>query len=271
MGYDAPGTMGVLSKTSKMPGHSVIPIPKNTKYSLEQWAAFSLRYVTAWANWKVALSCWKSQMSAADVSQEWVLAWGGGVSLAQSILAKNEGFNVIMVSSGDERLEQIRNHGIKAIDRRELTDLQYDPVKYNSEKEYKRRYMQAERLFAEKVHEATSGKDISILIDYIGLPVYRASLKVLARQGVITTAGWKEGMVLTNYRAIECITRHIHVHTHYANYQEGKEAVAYAEKNGWLPDILPSEIYHFTDIPRLKEDYDNNILSYFPIFRINGV
>ncbi len=271
MAYDAPGTMGVLSRKAKMPGHSVIPIPKNTKHTLEQWAAFSLRYVTAWANWKVALHCWKGQMESADISNQWVLAWGGGVSLAQSILAKKSGFNVVMVSSGDERLEQIRSHGIHAIDRRDFVDLHFDPIRYNSEKEFKRRYLQAESHFTETVHKATAGKDIAILIDYIGLPVYRASLKLLDRQGVITTAGWKEGMVLTNYRAIECISRHIHVHTHYANYKEGVEAVAYAEENGWLPEILPNEIYSFNDIPRLKEDYDRNILSYFPIFKINEV
>ncbi len=271
MGYDAPGTMGVLSRVSKMPGHSVIPIPKNTKYTLGQWAAFSLRYVTAWANHKIALRCWRSQMETANPNEEWVLAWGGGVSFAQGILAKNDGFNVIMVSSGDERLANITKEGMHPIDRRHFADMQYDPTKYASEKEFKRRYIQAENHFIEEVHRISGGKDMAMVVDYIGLPVYRISLKILGRQGVITTAGWKEGMVLTNYRALECIHRHIHVHTHYANYSEGVEAVEYAEKHGWLPEILPNEIYHFTDIPRLKEDYDNNILSYFPIFKINEV
>lgn len=270
LGYDAPGTMGVLSKLSKMPGHSVIPIPKNSKYSYEQWAAFSLRYVTAWSNMKVALNCWKSQMDGVDPSEEYVLAWGGGVSYAQAILAKNEGFNVAMVTSTDARIAALEADGITALDRREFSDLKFDPAAYRKDADYKARYLAAEDLFVDKVRAFTRGNDVSLLIDYVGLPVYRASLKVLARQGVITTAGWKDGMVLTNFRAIECISRHIHVHTHYARYSEGLEAVEYAETNGWMPDLSGDEVYSFDEIMKVHEHYNTGkIESYFPIFKVN--
>lgn len=270
LGYDAPGTMGVLSKKSKMPGHSVIPIPANSKYSYEQWAAFSLRYVTAWSNWKAALSCWKSQMDGVDPSNEYVLAWGGGVSYAQALLAKNEGFNVAMVTSSDARIAALEADGITALDRREFSDLKFDPVAYRKDPDYKARYLAAEKLFVEKVREFSGENNIAILVDYVGLPVYRASLKVLARQGVITTAGWKDGMVLTNFRAIECISRHIHVHTHYARYSEGLEAVDYAEKNGWMPDLSRDKVYGFDEIMQVHEDFNSGkIDTYFPIFRVN--
>lgn len=271
LAYDAPGTMGVMSKIAKMPGHSVIPIPKNSKYTLQQWAAFSLRYVTAWSNWKVALQCRKIQVEPYNPKEEYVLAWGGGVSYAQAQLALHEGCNVAMIASSDARIEALKQEGITAIDRREFPDLKFDPAAYSKNPEYKAKYLAAENKFFEIVNDFSKGEGISILIDYIGLPVYRASIKVLGRQGVITTAGWKDGMVLTNYRAIECISRHIHVHTHYAKYSEGLESVAYAEEKGWMPDIDTSKDYAFEDLSKLKEDYDNGTVeSYFPIFKVNA-
>ncbi len=270
MAYDAPNTMGVLSKVAKMPGHSVIPIPENSRYSLPQWAAFSLRYVTAWSNWKMAFETWKIQAGNFNPAEEYVLGWGGGVSYATALLAKHAGFNSILIASNDERLQAIEDEGLIPLDRRLFADMQFNPAKYKSDEEYRNKYLHAENIFVEKVNTITKGEDVAILCDYIGLPVYRASLKVLGRGGVITTAGWKDGMVLTTYRAIECISRHTHVHTHYANYAEGLEAVAYAEEHGWLPEVDENEIYAFDDVPQLVEDYnDGTVKSYFPIFKIN--
>jgi len=53
-GYDDPGSIGMMARTTKLKAHQMIPIPKDTKYALERWAAFSLRYVTAWSNWELA-------------------------------------------------------------------------------------------------------------------------------------------------------------------------------------------------------------------------
>lgn len=62
LGYDCPGTMGVLAKTIKMREKQVVRIPEGSRFSLEQWAAFSLRYITAWANWNVAWACFRAQL-----------------------------------------------------------------------------------------------------------------------------------------------------------------------------------------------------------------
>ena len=110
---------------------------------------------------------------------------------------------------------------------------------------------------------------MNIFIDYVGVPVLRSTLKVLAREGVLTTAGWKEGMMIELVRASECIARHQHVNTHYARYQEGLDAVAFAEKNGWLPP-LESKVYEYDQIPELFEDYAKDNVGWFPIFRVNG-
>ena len=50
--YDAPGTIGILAKRTKAPARQLIPLPQDNPFTLEQWAAFSLRYVTAWSNWR---------------------------------------------------------------------------------------------------------------------------------------------------------------------------------------------------------------------------
>jgi len=56
-GYDAPGTIGVLARTMKLHQRQLIPIPRSSRFTPQQWASFSLRYVTAWANWQVAWGC----------------------------------------------------------------------------------------------------------------------------------------------------------------------------------------------------------------------
>ena len=119
----------------------------------------------------------------------------------------------------------------------------------------------------EKVVIGNAG--VSIFIDFIGLPVFRATLKTLARPGVITTAGWKEGMNPSTVRAIDCINWHTHVHTHYARYAEGAEAVEFAEKNDWMPPADDS-VYGWDEIPTLAREYAfGSIVSYFPLFQIN--
>ncbi|MGB8508766.1 MAG: hypothetical protein WCD76_10195, partial [Pyrinomonadaceae bacterium] len=98
---------------------------------------------------------------------------------------------------------------------------------------------------------------------------FRVTLKALARPGVITTAGWKEGMHLSVVRAIECMKWHTHVHTHYARYAEGLEAVRFAEEQGWMPDV-GEEVFGWEDIQRLSGEYTaGKLSSYFPIYQVN--
>jgi hypothetical protein len=99
--------------------------------------------------------------------------------------------------------------------------------------------------------------------------VVRATLKSLARPGVITTAGWKEGMTVSAIRAIECMMWHTHVHTHYARFEDGRQAMQFAEKNGWMPPI-EEKVYAWDEIPQLALDYlSGKITTYFPIYQVN--
>ncbi|RBL90381.1 MDR/zinc-dependent alcohol dehydrogenase-like family protein [Chitinophaga flava] len=270
LAYDAPNTYGLLSRQSKVSRHTLIPIPPHSGFSLKQWAAFSLRYVTAWANWKVALKCWQSQMGDVPVENEFVISWGGGVCLAELELAKNYGFNVAMITSLNERKESLEQAGIITVDRRGFPHLHYDQERYTNDEAYKKNYRTSEKLFLEKINEITGGAGAAIFIDNIGLSVYRATLKALSRQGVIATSGWKWGMELSHLRAIESINRHIHVHTHYAKHTEAIEAMEYALRNNWMPQVDVDYVYEWDEIPRLCSDYaTGNLISYFPLYKIN--
>jgi len=250
LAYDAPGTMGVLAKTMKLHERQLIRVPKSS-FSMQQWAAFSLRYITAWANWRVAHACWQSQMEGVPPEETVVCGWGGGVSFAQLDLARRLGCQVMMACSRPERIELLNSHGIEAIDRRQFGDDKF------------------EQGFLSAIADKTNGKGVSIFIDNIGTPVHRITLKALARQGVITTCGWKCGMRTQVARAIECISRHIHVHTHYARYQEGLDAVGFAMEYGWMPQV-GERVWSWDEIPTLFREYAaGNIASYFPIFAVN--
>lgn len=272
-GYDAVGTVGLMAKRTICRQYQVIPVPDNSRHSLKQWAAFSLRYVTAWSNWQQAYGCWRVQMSVEDSPSPFVWGWGGGVTWAELTLAQYSGARVAMISSNPRRLRAIAKAGMTPIDRRGFPHLDWDVQRYRSDPDYKKRYIESEKTFLRTVTEKTDDMGVSIFLDYVGSPVTRATIKALSRQGVVATAGWKEGMKIELVRAIECINRHTHVHTHYARYPQGAAAVQFAENTGWMSDDTPDmDVYGFDEIPQLFVDYTaGRTHSYFPIFEINRI
>jgi len=270
-GYDAVGTIGLLAKRTVCREYQVIPVPDTSRHSLKQWAAFSLRYITAWSNWHQAYGCWRVQMGVEDCPSPYVWGWGGGVTWAELTLAKYSGAKVSMISGNPKRLRAIARAGMNPIDRRNFINLDYNTQRYRNDPEYKKKYLESEQIFLRTVQETTNGVGVSIFLDYVGSPVTRATIKALSRQGLVSTAGWKEGMKISLVRAIECINRHTHVHTHYARYAQGRAAVQFAENTGWMPDdISEMDVYAFDEVPTLRQDYDAGKSStYFPIYEVN--
>lgn len=269
LAYDAPGTMGLLAKQAKMHYKNLVLIPKDSKHSAEQWAGFSLRYFTAWSNWNLAFKCYRLQITEEMNPHPIVWGWGGGATLAQLLLAKMQGCEPTMITSTDKRLEFLDHLGIKTLDRRLFPNLEYDEEEFMADVDFRKAYLQSEELFLQLVKEKTAGKKVAIFIDYIGTPVTRATLLALSRQGVITTAGWKMGTKMLSNRAVECIDRHIHVNTHFAQLSEVNAAVAFAEANNWLPSIndVPTK---WEEIPTLAKEYEEGkVESYYPLFQIN--
>ncbi|MBM7846732.1 zinc-binding dehydrogenase [Herpetosiphon giganteus] len=271
VGYDAPHTMGVLAKQIKLHQHQVIALPSHSRHSLQQWAGFSLRYLTAWANWKLAYDCWRLQMPEDDFPLPYAWGWGGGVAFAQLQLAKMGGAHTAMITSNSERTALLLQTGITPVDRRQFSDMEYDEQRYQRDPEYRTAYAKAEKQFIEIVQSLTNGFGVSIFIDNIGQPVLRGTLRALARQGVIATSGWKKGMNLTVNRALECINHHIHVYTHGLQYKQAVTCVQFAEATGWLPPA-DCPVYAWENVPQLAQDYANgSISSYFPLFEINKI
>ena len=251
-GYDQPGSIGLLAKRTKLKRHQIIRLPRSTPEALRQWAAFSLRYVTAWSNWRAAYRCWRVQSRASAANRCVVFGYGGGVAFAQTSLARLFGCSAYLATGQADRIAHIEEAGISAL----LTDRAgLQPV---------------DAILSDFVRETLGGRGVDILIDNVG-DQFRSSLKMLARQGVITTSGWKHQTMFPLLRPQECINRHIHVFTHYANHQEGRRAVAFADRTGWLPPI-DARTWQWEEIPELAEVYlAGTLSSYFPIYRINDL
>jgi hypothetical protein len=270
-GYDAPGTVGMLAKQAVMPAHVLVPLPKDSGYSARRWAAFG-RYHTAWDNWKVAYACWRSQMEldgAAGAVPPLAFGWGGGVVFAELELAKEAGFRVAMATGNQKRIDQLEAHGITPVDRRLFPDLHYDAERAG-DKEYRQRYKQSEDAFLQAIAELSDGQGVAIFLDNIGGPVYRPTTKALARQGVLSTVGWKAGMKLWNLRASECIGRHLHVHTHVWRFGDSPRIRDYQERTGWLAPVDGEQVYGFDQVPDLAADFATGTLdTYFPLYEVN--
>lgn len=267
-GYDMPGSIGFLSKRAVWHERMLSPVPPDTKYPLERWAGWSIRYGTAWDNWTLAYGTWKLQLDGQPATT-YVWGWGGGVSLAFLQLAQAAGCKTAMVASHDERLELLRREKIEAVDRRQFMDLDFNEERFKSDRAYTRKYASAERTFLKIVEELTEGNGVSIFMDNIGAPVMRATTRALGRMGVVTTVGWKCGKSLTYDRARECICRHAFIHSHGCSRHAGLKGIAYSEEHGWLPPENP-KVYDWDAVPQLAADYAAETLSdYAPVFRVN--
>ncbi len=250
-GYDAPGTVGLLARTSKCLPHQLVVLPADTPPDqLRRWSAFALRYVTAWANWEVAHGVYRvlqpEHLPVAD--KPWVVAWGGGVALATLQLAQAAGFNVAMFSGRPARQAQLRQAGIAVLTRHA------DP-----------------RAMKQQIREVTGGQGASIFVDLIGEPVMGVTLSTLACPGVLTTAGWKEGMQIKYQRALACMQWQSFVHTHYARPDQALAAVAYAQRHDWLPELTDEPVWSWSDVPALATAYREGLDSYFPLYAVNAL
>ena len=247
-GYDQPGSVGMLAKTIKLTSHEVIPIPKDTKLTYEQWAMFSLKFVTAWSNWKSALKAFRIQMEDMPLEEMNVWGWGGGVSYAELRLASLLGCRTGMILGSSDMQELCRKNGIAAVDRN-----------------------MPQSSIIEEVMKLTGGEGVSVFIDNIGKATYNTTMRLLSRQGVLATCGWRSGGMYPVIRQNECINRHIHVFTHYAPMRDGIEAIDFAEKHDWIPPY-DGEVCSFEKVPQLIEDVRlGRNRSYYSLFRINEI
>lgn len=266
LAYDAAGTMGCLARRMLVRPHELLFLPEHTRHALPAWAAFCGSSVTAWSNLELAHGVLRLQLDADELPTPHVWGWGGGTTLAELDLARRRGCAAVQLSASPRRLALIARAGVTPLEREPA--LSFDDARFAGDLAYRRAYLESEARFLREVERRTDGEGVHIFLDYLGQPVHRATLKALAREGVIATAGWKLGMVLTHLRAAECIHRRQHIHTHYARYPQGLAAVAYAEAESWIPEVDP-EIFAFDQIPELARRYAAGELGFYSTFAIN--
>jgi NADPH:quinone reductase-like Zn-dependent oxidoreductase len=270
--YDAPGTVGLLAKVTKAPGRILFPIPEDSALSLIEWATYG-RYWTAWDNWRVAYGCWQLQVNTTDYDEPpLVFAWGGGVALAELELARRAGFRTAMTTSHYSRFPALLSRGITPVDRSEFPGLDRDPDRYRTDDAYRQECRDSETRFLQRIRELSGGHGVSILIDNVGGPLYRTSLKMLGRQSVLSSVGWKTGMKLTSLRAVECIGRHLHVNTHGFRYTDIERIIQFQEQTRFIRTTAqgPIDVYAFDEIPELSKRYAAGAVDeYFPVFQVN--
>jgi NADPH:quinone reductase-like Zn-dependent oxidoreductase len=268
--YDNRGSVGLLARLTKLRQDQLVPIPSDSPHSLLQWAATSVRYATAWDNWRMAWACWQAQFTGAPPAAPHVWGWGGGVALAELLLAHRAGCRVAMIASTPQRLDLIASLNITPIDRGRFRALSFDTKRFEADSAYRAAYTEAEGTFLRRVREVTGGERVSIFIDHIGTPVLRATLKALGRYGVITTAGWEAGTAMSFRRPSECLARHIHVFTHGASYEAGRAAIAAAARGNWLLPV-GEDVYEWQEVPALAADFAaGRTQGYFPVYKVNG-
>jgi NADPH:quinone reductase-like Zn-dependent oxidoreductase len=268
-GYDAPGTMGCLATRIRMSEDNLLALPRATRHPLRRWAAFSVRYITAWSNWSLAHRTYRLMVGPDQDPAPNVWGWGGGTTLAQLDLARRAGARTVMFSSSEARMAVIRGAGIEPVDRRRFGSLDFDEAAFAGNAEARRAYLRAEGGFLACVRELTGGRGVQIFVDNIGGPLQRATQRALSREGIVTTCGWKEGMRIQYLRAVACIGRQQQLNTHYATYAEAEQAVAFAEEHGWLPPV-DDHTYSFDDVPALAAEFAANRTGLFPIYRVHG-
>jgi NADPH:quinone reductase-like Zn-dependent oxidoreductase len=246
----------------------VIPLPADTRHGAARWAAFSNRHSTAWSNWRIAYGTLRLLVGEEELPRLNVWGWGGGTAFAEVQLATMLGHEGVVLTSRPERHAYARRGGVASLDRGPFANLAFDSARYAADAEYRSVYVAAENAFLDAVRERTAGEGVHVFVEPIGTPVFRATLKALAREGVLTTFGWSEGMAMWYLRAQECIRRHQLVHTHFASRQEVLDAMAFAEEHSWLPEI-DERIWSFDEVPELAASYAAERLGMFPVCRIN--
>ncbi|MFI1018290.1 zinc-binding alcohol dehydrogenase family protein [Streptomyces sp. NPDC020965] len=267
--YDAPHTIGLLAKRSKMDVRVLLPIPDGTAYSLPQWATYG-RYFTAWDNWQKAYGCWRTQIPDDDPANHLVFGWGGGVAFAELMLAKRSGFRVAMTAGSDERVSFLRENGITPVDRRQFPALSQPTREERADRDRHQQRRTSVQKFQDLVQDLSDGHGVAIFVDNIGEPLYDVTLRTLAREGVVTTCGWKAGMRLSHLRGAESISRHILVHTHVWRLPDSPGIRDFQEAEGWIAPKGSEVIYDFDRVPELADDYaDGKIGSYFPMYHVN--
>lgn len=150
---------GTFAEQVVLPARSLVRLSPHA--DMNQAAVLGVAYLTAW---RMVFG----QMPAAPGRTVLVQGAGGGVAYAAMQLARMAGAQVIVTTTGDDKLAHFRNLGIEAIDYRGQD-------------------------VPKAVLRLTGGEGADLVIDNVGERTWAASLRSLARGGHLVTCGATTG------------------------------------------------------------------------------
>lgn len=156
---------GACAEFVKMPARNLIAIPDG--YDLQQAAAASLVYVTAWHNLMVA-----GQLRAGE--RVLIVGAGGGVNTAALQIAKLAGAEVLMIASSAEKAALAQAAGADWVHDRS-----------------------ADAEWSKAVYRATAREGVDMVVDNVGEATWPSSLRTLATGGRLVTVGGTTGYQAT--------------------------------------------------------------------------
>jgi NADPH:quinone reductase-like Zn-dependent oxidoreductase len=157
-----------------------------------------------------------------------------------------------------------------AVDRRAFPDLALPARARGVDRERLARHQESSAAFQALIDDLSDGHGVAVLVDNIGEPLHKATTRALARQGVVTTCGWKAGMRIAHLRGAACIARQLHVNTHVWRLPDSPVIRDVQEATGWIAPAGSTTVADFDAVPALAADYAaGRIDSYFPLYRVN--
>ena len=153
-------TQGGFAEYAKARARDIIPL--SDSWSLTEWAAVPLTFVTAWnmLHHRAALQAGEDVL---------VMGASSGVGVAGIQIAKHAGARVFAVAGSDAKLRLAEELGADALINYQTSDI------------------------AAEVRRLTDGRGVDVVFEHVGLAVWQSALKCLAKGGRLVTCGATTG------------------------------------------------------------------------------
>lgn len=151
---------GVHSEYAAIPAENLIPVPDHVDW--ETAGSSSLVFQTAW---RMLID--RAELSAGE--KVLVLGASGGVGHAALQIADYAGAEIYATGSSEQKLEYAREHGADYV------------CNYEEEN------------FADWILEETGGRGVDVVVEHVGEPTWRDSIKSLVKGGRLVTCGGTAG------------------------------------------------------------------------------
>lgn len=237
---------GGYAEYAAIPADMAIPIPENL--SFEEAAAIPEVFLTAYLN-----TIWLGKLKQGETIL--IHAGASGVGTAAIQLARDIGAKIIVTAGTEEKRALCTSLG---------ADVAID---------YK------EGAFAEKVLEATDGKGVNLILDFIGAPYWEQNIDSLALDGKLILVGTMGGSTLENvdlgkilFKRVQVIGTALRVQPMEKKIALTKEFASYSLlkfADGSLKPIIDS-VWDWQEVNDAHQHMEANKNAGKIVLRVNG-